>query len=270
MIAGLLGLAAVAYAAAWLAQLRSFRDPETPSNHAFAIAAAGVVAHFVALLAFGMTYRTPPLSGFGPAAASLSFVSAVVLLVLTRRAGGGLTGLFALPPITMLVGAALVAGAEPAPLDSGFTGAVFVLHVSSVLIGYAMLLLGSVAAAMYLLQFRALKRKEFGNVFRSFPSLDTLDRTSAFAVGAGLVVLTVGLVAGWSFTVSGGRGFAVTEPDVAFGLLTWAAYAAALGVRWTPGGRGGRAARLTVLAFAVSASCFVLLRAFTPTPELFL
>ena len=123
---------------------------------------------------------------------------------------------------------------------------------------------------MYLLQFRALKRKDFGNVFRSFPSLESLDRMSAVALGGGLAVLTIGLMAGWSYTFTFGQGLALGDPDVGFGLLTWAAYAGALALRVTPGGRGPRAAELTVVAFVACSIAFVVLRALSPAREFFL
>jgi len=271
VIAGLLGLAVAGYAVAWLLQLQSFSRAEDAVSTASARVTAGAaLAHLAALVAFGVAHRTMPLAGFGPTAATLSLVTVMALLVLTRRAEGALAGLFALPPIIALAGAAIVAGLEPPQSVSGLRGALFIFHVATVLLGYAILLVGSVAAAMYLLQFRALKQKEFGNVFRSFPSLETLDRTSAIALAVGLSVLTVGLVAGWSFTISAGRSLVLTDADVAFGLLTWAVYGAAIAVRYTPGGRGERAAGMTVFAFVASATAFALLRAISTTPELFL
>jgi ABC-type uncharacterized transport system permease subunit len=230
----------------------------------------GTAIHALALAAFWIEHRTPPLVGFGPASATLAFATAVGLLIVGRASERWTAGLLALPPIMILSLAAVWAGLSPTAPATAFRGGWSVLHVVSVLTGYASLLLGSIAAAMYLLQFRALKRKEFGNVFQFFPSLDSLDRMGGIGVAVGLGALTVGLITGWSFTLTFGRGLALADPDVVLGLVTWIAYGAALAVRASPAGRGHRAAVFTVLAFAASAVAFLSLKARDPASEFFL
>lgn len=267
----LLVTACVGYAAAWVIHLRGFRGSVAAARpRSTWLAGGGILLHAAGLLAFWLTFHTPPLVGFGPASATLAFAIAVTYLSAGRSAEAWPAGLLVLPPVLLLLGAAIMTGMTPTPPATAFRGGWFVLHVVSVLLGYAVLLLGSVAAAMYLLQFRALKRKDFGNVFRSFPSLESLDRMNSFALMGGLMALTVGLIAGWSFTLTFGRGLALGDPDVGFGLLTWAAYAGALMLRWTRGGKGPRAAEMTLVAFAACALVFLLLRTLSPAREFFL
>ena len=143
-------------------------------------------------------------------------------------------------------------------------------HVLTVLGGYASLLLASVAAAMYLLQFRALKQKEFGNVFRFFPSLESLDRMNRIGLAVGLSTLAVGLLVGWSLTLTFEREFSLTDRDVAFGLITWTAYAAALAARGLPERWGPKTATVSVVAFVASGLAFLVFRSFGGATALFL
>ncbi|MDX1395137.1 MAG: cytochrome c biogenesis protein CcsA [Gemmatimonadota bacterium] len=271
IVAALLAAALSAYAVAWLLQLRSFRvgsDPDRSAPTRLTLAGAGL--HAAGLAMFWVVYRAPPLVGFGPAAATLGLGFTVVLLITSRALDRRTAGLLVLPAAMLVLAAALLAGIEPVAPTTGARTVWFVGHVAFVLAGYSMLFLGSVAAAMYLLQFRALKRRDFGNVFRAFPSLESLDRMNAIALAGGLAALIIGLVTGWSFALTFGRGVAITDRDVGFGLLTAAAYGAALVPRLSPAGHGPRVARVTLLALAVCAVTFALLRLFSPAREFFL
>jgi len=271
MIRLLLATALLGYAVSWLIHLRGFRGHAPGARpRSTWLFGASTLFHAAGLLAFWLTFRTPPLVGFGPASATLAFATAVTYLAAARNVEAWPAGLFLLPPVILLLGASILTGMTPTPPATAFRGLWFVVHVVSVLLGYAGLLFGSVAAAMYVLQFRALKRKHFGNVFRSFPSLESLDRMNAIALISGLGALTIGLIAGWSFTLTFGRGFALGRPEVAFGLLTWVAYGIALMLRWTGVSKSPRAAEMTLVAFAACALAFLLIRTFSPAREFFL
>ncbi|WP_419163674.1 cytochrome c biogenesis protein CcsA [Candidatus Palauibacter sp.] len=267
----LLTAALVSYAAAWLFQIAEFREGRASGRPRSLVLAMGAMClHLVALLVFWRTHRTPPLAGFGPAAAFLAFALAAGVLLASRTGERWSAGLLALPLVIALLATSLVVGAVPAPVDPRLQGPWLVTHVVLVLGGYASLLLASVAAVMYLFQFRALKRKEFGNVFRFFPSLESLDRMNGIGLAGGLSALAVGLLMGWSLSLTFERGLALGDADVAFGLLTWAAYAVALGARRGRDGFGPRQARISVSALLVSGLGFIAFRTFGPATELFL
>ncbi len=272
MLIRLLFLAALlAYAAAWGVQLRGFRrGSEGLPGGFFLLLGLAVVLHAAGLALVWWAYRAPPLVGFGAASASLAFACAAGFLVAGRVAGVWSAGLLVLPPILVLLAVATSTGAVPLEPATTFRGVWFVVHVTAVLAGYASLLMGSSAAMMYLLQFRALKGKRFGRVFRYFPSLETLDRLQGTAVAAGHAVLTLGLIVGWSFTLTFGRGLALDDPAVFFGMLTWVVYGAALVVRRLPDGRGPRSAGVTALAFAVCTMAFLGIRLGSPSNRFFL
>lgn len=262
MILALHVVAAGAYLAGWVIELRGFRsgDP-APAGRTLAAIGVAVVAHFSALVGFVAAHSTLPLVGLAPASSTLAFLIGLIALAVSLRAENRPAILLLLPPLLLLLGEAIVVGLEPAARQTAFRGPWFVFHVGSVFAGYAALLLGSVAATMYLLQFRSLKRKEFGSVFRFFPSLDALDRLNRTGLYFGFPALTLGLVAGWSWTLTyGGSGLALGDPEVVLGIVTWVAYLAAIIARLLPGSRSGRAAAASAAAFLVTAAAFVSLR----------
>lgn len=255
-------IAAVAYLGGWAIELRAFRAGRPPpARGGQASVGAGVALHLAALVAFIAAHDTLPLVGLGPASSTLAFlIGAVTLLASLRRESRPAT-LFLLPPLLLLLGEAMLMGVEPAQPQTAFRGPWFVFHVGSVFAGYAALLLASVASTMYLLQFRSLKRKEFGSVFRFFPSLDSLDDLNRLGLYFGLPIFTLGLLAGWSWTLTyGGGGLGLDDPEVLLGIVTWVVYLAAIVVRFLPSRRGDGAAVASTVAFLLTAAAFVVLR----------
>lgn len=245
------------YTFAWAAQLRAFRRGEESPGAGWRAAGIAWLLHAAALVLFGIAFRTLPLVGLGPASSSLALTIALFVLVASVREDARAAGLFVLPVVMLLLGEALVVGIETTPQQTEFRGLWFVSHVTTIFVGYAGLLLASSAAGMYLLQFRALKRKRFGSVFGFFPSLDTLDWLHRLGLWIGFPALTVGLVAGWSWTLTYGQGLALGDGEVLFGVVTWFTYLGAIGVRLRTHGRE------TAAALASTGALFVMLAAFT-------
>lgn len=262
MILALHLVAAAGYLVSWAIELRAFHAGEA-APRASALGAIGVAvgAHLAGLVLFAVAYATMPLVGIGPASSALAFLIGLVGLGISFRAESRAATILLLPPLLLLLGEAILVGLEPAARQTAFRGPWFVFHVGAIFSGYAALLLGSAAATMYLLQFRSLKRKEFGSIFRFFPSLDSLDRLHRLGLYVGFLVFTLGLIAGWSWTLTyGGRGLALGDPEVVLGIVTWVAYLGAIVARFLPGNRGGRAALASTAAFLVTAAAFVALR----------
>jgi ABC-type transport system involved in cytochrome c biogenesis permease subunit len=127
-------------------------------------------------------------------------------------------------------------------------------------LGYAGLTVAFAAGLMYLIQFRELKSKHFGAIFRFFPPLDTLDRIGRGAVIAGMSFLTLALLVGWAWTERFGRPMSPGNPKVVWGILSWLVFAAALGARMGGGRPARRAALASVVGFAVVLMGYVVLR----------
>jgi HemX protein len=258
-------LAAYALAAALLgvSLARSARRLPAASTASLAVA---VALHGGALAEFTARHGELPLVGLGPSLSVLALLVALGSLMLATLGGTGPLGLFLVPVAGALAGIAAVAGLHPADQEVAFRGPWFVLHVVLAMVGYAGLTMASAAGLMYLLQFRQLKGKRFGAMFRFFPPLDTLDRTGRRALLAGLPFLTVSLLLGWAWAERFGPAIGPGNPKVVWGVITWLVFAGALAAR-TGGGAGParRGAMASVVGFAVVVAAYVALRVFERT-----
>jgi HemX protein len=219
-----------------------------------------VALHGGALAALTAEHGELPLVGLGPSLSVLALLVALGSLMLATLGRTGPLGLVLVPVAAAVAGAAQVAGLHPQAQEIAFRGPWFVLHVVLAMVGYAGLTVAFAAGLMYLLQFRQLKGKRFGAVFRFFPPLETLDRIGRRALIVGLPFLTVALLLGWAWAERFGPSMAAGNPKVIWGGVTWVAFVAALAAR---GGRvpERRGALASVVGFAVVVVAYVFLRA---------
>jgi len=225
------------------------------------VVVAGVLCHGAGLGAFAAAFGELPLVGIAPSLSSLGFVIAVLATGAGALGEGRPLGLVLVPLVALLVAVALGLGLEPAGEELSFRGPWFALHVVLAFLADAGLAVAFAAGLLYLLQFRALKGKRFGRVFRFLPSLGTLDRVGRRALAIGFPALSLAIVLGWAWTVRFQRTFAVRDPEVIWALLTWVVFAAALGARRAGGAqRDRRGALVSVIGFVFVVLMYVVLR----------
>jgi HemX protein len=224
------------------------------------ITGAAVLAHAGGLAAYTVRWGELPLVGLGPSLSVLGFLVGLGSLGVATLGRTGPLGLVLVPVGATLVGVALVVGVEPSGEPLAFRGVWFALHVLLALAGYAGLTVAFASGLMYLLQFRELKNKHFGAIFRFFPPLDTLDRMGKWALVAGLPSLTLALALGWAWTERFQRPLAPGNPKIVWGVLTWFLLVTALLARTGGGRRGYRGAVASVVAFVVVVAAYVVLR----------
>ncbi|HEX2208281.1 MAG TPA: cytochrome c biogenesis protein CcsA [Longimicrobium sp.] len=230
---------------------------------ATACLAGGILAHLAALASFTAAYGELPLVGMGPSLSVLAILVALGSFLLATLGRTGPLGLVLVPVAAALAAVAEVAGLRPAAHEEmAYRGSWFVLHVVLAMVGYAGLTVAFAAGLMYLLQFRQLKGKRFGAVFRFFPPLDTLDRIGRRALLAGLPFLTFALLLGWAWSVRFGIDMQAGNPKVVWGVMTWIVFVAALVARGRDEtAQARRGAVVSVVGFAVVVAAYVLLRA---------
>jgi HemX protein len=268
----LIALALVLYLGASGALAASFANGRgvAPRTGA-AMARAAVVLHGIGLAAFTARYAELPLVGLAPSLSTLAFLIAVFLFATTIAVESRPVGLILVPLVALLLAVALVLGITPTGQPLAFRGLWFSLHVLLAFIGYAGLAVGFAAGLLYLLQFRELKGKRLGRVFRFFPSLPTLDTLGRRALAAGFPALTLSLLLGWAWTVRFHRSFAVTNPQVIWGVLTWLVFAAVFGLRLAQGpNTERRAAAAAVAGFVIVVLSYLVLRVSMAGGRLFL
>jgi len=158
-----------------------------------------------------------------------------------------LLGLAVMPPAVVLLLAAWAGGGTGVE-DGDRAGLLLGVHVGLMLAGFASLALATGMSALYVWEERRLKRRDRTLLRLRVPPLDALDRLSARAALVALGLLAGGIVAGLASFESG-------DFDAAMGvtIAVWVVYAALLLLRHESRLLGGRAARVTVAAFALVA-----------------
>ncbi|NJD09848.1 MAG: hypothetical protein FIB01_05180 [Gemmatimonadetes bacterium] len=258
----LIGSALLLYIASTAVLAVSFAGGrDRPPQSGTWLAAGGVALHGSALAAFTATHGELPLVGLAPSLATLGFLIGVFLLVTTAASESRPVGLVLLPLITVLATLALLLGLRPTGTPLAFRGIWFAFHVLAALIGYAGLTMAFAAGLLYLLQFRELKSKRLGRIFRYFPSLPTLDLLGRWAVAIGFPALTLALLLGWAWTIRFQNSFVAGNPQVIWGVCTWIAFLGVIAARAAgSAGRERRAAVASVVAFVGVLMLYVVLR----------
>ena len=255
----LLTLALYALSAALLGVSMARSDRRLPGI-ATAVLGAALVAHVAELAVYHGEFHELPLVGLGPSLSVFALLIAAGSLGLATLGRTGPVGLVLVPVAAAVAAIAEIVGVQPSRQVMDFQGPWFVFHVVLAFIGYAGLTVAFAAGLMYLIQFRELKSKRFGAIFRFFPPLDTLDRIGRGALIVGMGFLTVSLLVGWAWTERFGRPMSPGNPKVVWGILTWLVFAVALAVRAGGGRPARRAALVSVFGFAVVIVGYVVLR----------
>jgi ABC-type transport system involved in cytochrome c biogenesis permease subunit len=250
----------------------SFAGGRVPAPRAgVMLTASAVLLHGIGLAAFTARHAELPLVGLAPSLCTLAFLIAIFLFANTIASESRSVGLVLVPLIAVLLAIALVLGIAPTGQPLAFRGAWFALHVVLAFIGYAGLAIAFGAGVLYLLQFRELKDKRLGRVFRFFPSLPVLDKLGRRGVAIGFPALTLALLLGWAWTVRFQRSLATENPQVIWGIITWVTFVVLLGVRFSRApGTERRAAFANMMGFVFVVVCYVLLRIFMAGEQVFL
>ena len=252
---GLYGLA-TAFALAPFAGLR-------PVPRALTLGAplAGAAVHVV-----GVAQLTPV--GVAPVLSILALFLVLLQVVSERVFRASAVALFTGPLATGLVALALLIGLGPEVRLAVGGGRWSLLHITVSILGLALLALAFIAAALYLLQFRELKSKRFGQVFRLFPPLERLDRLNHLSLVMGFPTVTLGVLLGFGVRYAG--GVPVDAAQIVWGMLTWLVLGWAVGVRVVRHWAGRRAAFASIAGFVAVVLVYLALKLAAPGTERFL
>lgn len=214
--------------------------------------ALGAVLHLVSIVELWVESGHLPLNNFYETSSLCAFLIAVLFLLAHARYGISIFSICLFPIVFFMT----LIGATEFPVASWSSIQVrniwLVVHISTVLIGYAALILAAVASVYYLMQERRLKRKEVTPGPTKLPPLATLDRLITQAMNTGFLFITIGTVTGvvWAFIESGTEW--ILDPKIGFFLFTWMFYLAMIFLRVSAGWRGRRLAWLAVSVLGCS------------------
>ena len=266
------------YVAAAMAYAAHFarRDPGV-GRAATTLLMFGALAHTFVIGMQTMEVQHVPIANTSRAISSFVWLLTLSYLYLELTTDERAMGIFVLPIVIGLQTIpVLYPGVETRDpvLDSPW----FWVHESSLLFAYASFALASILGLTYMLQFKEIKKKHLGYLYKRLPSLQILDAMNARAVTIGWLLLTVGVAVGiiWAGQAraldpdnANLRAMSLQDPKVFFAFLTWGVYSFAVFARRTMGWNGRRAAWLSALGFVIVLLNFVPVSYFVETSHTF-
>jgi len=212
----------------------------------------GTVLHFVSIVEQGLIAGHCPITNFYENLSMCGFLIAVLFLFVYWRYRLGTLSAFIFPLVFMMslvatLGNPVSAWSSPAVRNVWLT-----VHIVLVLLGYAALVFTAVAALLYLVQERELKRKKPRQFYYRLPPLATLDDLISKSMAVGFVFITLAIIAGstWAFVELKTRW--LSDPKIVISFFTWGIYLAMVFFRVTAGWRGRKAAVMAVVALGCS------------------
>jgi ABC-type transport system involved in cytochrome c biogenesis permease subunit len=229
-----------------------FRRSTTLFRPALIAFGAGAIFHLVSIVELWSETGHLPLNNFYETSSLCAFLLAVVFLVALTQYRISIFGVCLFPVVFFMT----LVGATEFPVAKWSSPQVrsawLIVHISTVLIGYAALIFSAMSSVYYLLQERQLKRKKVDPGANRLPPLGTIDRIITQSMNSGFVFITIGTITGvvWAFIDTGTAW--IGDPRIAFFLFTWAFYLAMIFLRVSAGWRGRRLAWLAVSVLGCS------------------
>jgi ABC-type transport system involved in cytochrome c biogenesis permease subunit len=212
----------------------------------------GTVLHLVAIVELWREAGQFPLTNFFETSSVCAFLIATFFLAAYAyyRIEVFSVCLFPLVFFMTLIGATEFA--TPNWTSELVRSAYLDIHIVTVLIGYAALVLAALGSVFYFLQERQLKKKGDPKTWLKLPPLGTLDGLISVSMNFGFVFITIATISAvvWASAAKGMRW--IFEPEIAFFLFTWAFYLAMIFLRVTAGWRGRRLAWMAVAVLGCS------------------
>jgi ABC-type transport system involved in cytochrome c biogenesis permease subunit len=270
MVTILFALALLFYLGASGALAASFAGGRVaPPRTGAALIGGALAVHAAALVVYTARYAELPLVGLAPSLSTLAFLITAFLFATTLTESRPV-GLVLVPLNCILLAIALALGIAPSGQPLAFRGVWFSFHVLLAFIGCASIAVAFAAGLLYLLQFRELKDKRLGRVYRFFPSLPALDALGRRALAIGFPAYTAALLLGWAWTMRFRNTLAVSDPQVIWGVLTWLTFLVLLGVRYVRPNSERRAALAGVIGFVFMVVSYLVLRVLAAGEHVFL
>ena len=238
---------------------------------------AAALAHTFVIGMQTMEVRHVPFANPSRAISTFVWLLALSYIYLELTTEERAMGVFILPiAMALMVIPTLDPGVERADplLDSPW----FWVHTSSLLFAYASFALAGVLGLTYVLQFKAIKKKQLGFFYTRLPSLQILDVMNSRAVTVGWVFMTLGLVVGFIWATQARaaapydtrlQAFSVADPKIFVAVLAWAVYSFAVVARRAMGWHGRRAALLSATGFGIVLLNFLPISYFVTTSHSF-
>ncbi|OPZ03236.1 MAG: Cytochrome c biogenesis protein CcsA [candidate division BRC1 bacterium ADurb.BinA364] len=213
---------------------------------------ATFVFHAGFLCVLGLLYRQMPLVSAFNLLSLMAFCLAAVHTLLEIRFRTRETGMFFFGLALLFHLAAYPSlGLRPRP-NPLLRNPAFALHAGAALLGYAGFLVSALNGAIYLAQYRMLKRRRMGLFFSRMPALDLLAAMNLHAMTVGFACLTFAILSGLGLSREMGVERYIADPKTIQSVAAWGLYAIALGGRYALGWRGRKQVSMSLAAFGLT------------------
>ena len=188
-----------------------------------------------------------PVQGIALTVSAVALTTALLFRVLTLRIPQPSVGTLVLGTVGCLQLVAssfgpMVATGSASPLD-----AVAILHILMMVLASAALILSGLYGWLHLVQYRQMRRRVFGTLFRNLPSLESLSVMVRRTATAGFVCLTLGLNVGIGLGhARPEHEFKYRDPQVILVTALWLHFGVIAFSRRIPGLNARRASTMAI------------------------
>ena len=207
--------------------------------------------HTLALIIYSYESGQLPIHRLKETFAPLAWAVMLLYLIVGERWGIEVTGAVAAPAASAMT----VFSAFALWQDNGSAaaGPLLVLHVLSMVIGFASFFLASFCALLYFIQAKLLKEKRLDGIYRAMPPLGTLDTVAYRLIWAGFPALCIGIASG-IFKENGQWTWGIQEIVVVATSIVYTLYLHARVAGW----QGKRLNAMLLVASLFAAISFLL------------
>jgi cytochrome c-type biogenesis protein CcsB len=209
----------------------------------------GALVHAAALAFRWLESGRAPVSNLYESLSFYAWVIIVFYLIVEYRYGYRVLGAFVSPLAFAAIAAASVLPKRVEPLIPILRSHWLPVHVTVSFFAYGFFTLAFIAAVVYLLAERQLKKGRPSYFYHRLPPLEAMEQLGRGLAALGLTFMTVGIITGsiWAEKVWGAPWF--WDPKLNMALFSWLIYMVYFYVRNVADWRGRRSAWLLILGF---------------------
>nr|YP_009732172.1 c-type cytochrome synthesis protein [Gracilaria spinulosa]QHS70692.1 c-type cytochrome synthesis protein [Gracilaria spinulosa] len=209
-----------------------------------------------------------PLSNLYESLIFLTWGLSFVQLILEQKTRNPFIGCITIPIGLFTIGFASLSlpenMQEASPLVPALRSNWLMMHVSIMMISYAILILGSLLSILFLILYNIrdrvnnnIKSNNATEQFSRITLLQSIDNLSYRIIGLGFPLLTIGIIAGAVWANEAWGSYWSWDPKETWALITWLVFAAYLHSRLNNAWKGEKPAILASIGFVVVWICYL-------------
>jgi cytochrome c-type biogenesis protein CcsB len=226
-------------------------DAARLGRSAVALTVLGFGLQLAAVVTRGLAAQRVPWGNMYEFSSVAALLVTGVFLVLLTRQDVRYAGVFVMAPVVLTLGLAVaVLYTDAAALVPALQSYWLIIHVSVMVLSFAIFTVGAVLAALYLWRSRDERRGSLGPLARRLPDAAALDRVTYRVHAFAFPLFTFAVIAGAIWAEGAWGRYWGWDPKETWSFITWVVYAAYLHARSTGGWRGRRAAVIALVGYA--------------------